>query len=367
VPVPASVSTSGGDGAASGAPTVQMSAVRLALFAMKIDCHAHLICLSERSGGYMRLGWLRNLMKPIFARRLGIQSAKTPEDRDLLYAAVTASMIRESELDRAVVLAFDEVFRKDGERDEKHSYYYVPNNYCRDVCSRHPAEFLYGASVHPFRRDAIELLEKVREDGAVLVKLLPNSHGFDPSDKDLIPYYRKLKDLKLPLLVHAGYEHTIPILNQSFGNPERLRPALEEGVTVIVAHAGSAGLMHCKETFGAFLKLAREYPNCFGDTSALCNFWRAKYLKELLNPKNLENKYNVEMERPFDKLIHGSDFPIPITPRSFGKKHAKSARLKLPPTQNPLALDVALKREMGVPDECLTRAHDVLGIGRGSR
>jgi predicted TIM-barrel fold metal-dependent hydrolase len=331
---------------------------------MKIDCHVHLICLSEPSGGYMRFGWVRNFMKPFFARRLGIQSAKTPEDRDLLYAAVTASMVKESELDRAVVLAFDEVFQKNGERDERRSFYYVPNEYCKTVCDRHPAEFLFGASVHPYRRDALDRLEKVRKEGAVLVKLLPNSHGFDPGDKDLIPYYRKLKDLNLPLLAHAGFEHTIPISDQSFGNPERLRLPLEEGVTVIVAHAGSAGRLHFKETFGTFLKLQKEYPNCFGDTSALCNFWRAKYLKQLLDSKMLEQKYEVEMERPFDKLIHGSDFPIPITPGSFGNKHAKAARLQGPAAPNPLALDVALKREVGVPDECLTRAHDVLGIGK---
>lgn len=296
--------------------------------------------------------------------RLGLGCAETDEDRELLYAAVTASMVAKSELDRAVVLAFDEVYQKNGSLNKKLSYMYVPNHYAYNVCGRHPKEFLFGASVHPYRPDALEQLEMVKENGAVLVKLLPNSHGFDPGDKDLVPYYQTLVRLKLPLLLHTGYEHTIPVLKQSFGDPQRYRLLLDEGVTLIAAHAGSAGRFHLKETFGSFLKLTASYGNCFGDTSALANYWRTKYLKELLNPELLKKKYNVELERPFDKLIHGSDFPIPVTPFFVGRKEAKAAKEAVRNNPNPLALDIAIKRAIGVPDSCLTRAYELLKIGQ---
>ena len=329
---------------------------------MKVDCHVHLICLSKESGGYTRLGWFRNLMKPVLARRLKIVPAETDADRELLYTAVLADFVRHSELDRAVLLAFDEVYRKDGTRDEQRSRFYVPNDYVRDTAARHPDTFWFGASVHPYRPDAVDCLEKVREEGAVLVKLLPNTHGYDPADKGLVSFYRALARLKLPLLQHAGYEHTIPTQEQSYGDPERLRLALDEGVTVVVAHAGSAGRMHRQETFGTFLRLAIEYPNCYGDTSALCNVWRSKYLKALLDPKMTARKYNVEVENPFEKMIHGSDFPIPITPSVLGRKVARGARLDIGDFSNPLAADIALKRRAGVPDACLTRGFDEVGI-----
>lgn len=329
---------------------------------MKIDCHVHLLCLSEKSGGYTRLGWLRNLMKPLLARRLGVFPAESAEDKELLYIAVLSDLVRESELDRAVVLAFDEVYNKDGTRNEKLSRFFVPNDFARDATARHPNTFLFGASVHPYRPDALECLEKVKEEGAALVKLLPNTHGYDPADKGLLPYYKKLAALRLPLLQHAGFEHTIPTQNQAFGDPERLRVPLDEGVTVVVAHAGSAGMMHRKETFGTFLKLSVQYPNCFGDTSALCNIWRAKYLKELLHPEIMEKKYGVKIEYPFEKLIHGSDFPIPVTPLAHGQKAKTEALRSVGDKKNPLAVDIALKRTLGVPDACLTSAHEVLGI-----
>ncbi len=331
---------------------------------MKIDCHVHLLCLSKKSGGYTRLGWLRNLMKPFLAKRLGVYPAKSAEDKELLYIAVLAEMTKEAGLDRSVLLAFDEVYRKDGTKDEKRSKFFVPNAFARDAADRHPDAFFFGASVHPYRPDALETLSKVREEGAVLVKLLPNTHGYDPADKGLIPYYRKLAELGLPLLQHAGFEHTIPTQDQTFGDPRRLHMALAEGVTVIVAHAGSAGAMHRTETFGDFLRLSAEYPNCFGDTSALCNVWRAKYLKELLRPNLLEKKYGVVLEDPFAKLIHGSDFPIPITPSAHSAKARAAARRLVPNPRNPLAMDIALKRALGVPEACLTRAFDALRIGK---
>ncbi len=329
---------------------------------MKIDCHVHLWALAAKSGGYLRPGFVRKVVMSAVARRQGVLRTGGEGDEETFYVDRLAEQVAASELDRAVLLALDQVYHKDGTIDEKRSRFYVPNRFTFGHCRRRPERFLFGASVHPYRKDALESLDRQKERGAVLIKLLPNSQGFDPADPDCVPYYRKLAALRLPLLVHSGYEHFLPPIDQSLGHPIRLRRALDQGVLVIVAHAGSAGRFHRTETFGSFLQLLTEYPNCYGDTSALTNIWRSRYLKELLCPGTLEARYGVHITHPFERFVHGSDFPTPITPAAFGCQNARKARATLFHRRNALQLDIAVKRAVGVPDACLTRAAQLLGI-----
>ncbi len=331
---------------------------------MKIDCHTHLIGASPESGAYLSPHMERSFSYRFIMWKLGLRGIKDPAKRDRAYVEKLAQWVKESELDRAVVLAFDEVYGRDGTVEPSITHTYTPNDFVSRVCLEYPDLFLFGASVHPYRKDALEELERVAALGAVLVKLLPNSHGFDPGLRQLVPYYRKASELGIPLLIHGGYEHTIPAIDQSFGFPERLRTALDEGTTVIVAHAGTAGRAHPHETLGQFLKLLVEYPNCFGDNSALTNLWRTQYLKQLLNPERLYRKYKVELEDPFSRLIQGSDFPIPTTPIAFRTRLSAADRRLVRKTKNPFQQDIIIKRLVGVPDACLVRAHDELGIGR---
>ncbi len=326
---------------------------------MKIDCHVHLYARSDTSGGYNRPGFVREQIMQIIARRFGIDKRAGDEEAERIYLRYLAESVANAEIDRAVLLAFDQIYQQDGTLDDR-SRFYVPNAYAARACAQYPDRFWLGASVHPHRTDALEALDRVKEAGAVLVKLLPNSQGFDPADASLVPYYRKLAELRLPLLAHCGYEHAIPVLDQSLGDPARLRLALDEGVTVIVAHAGTAGRFHRHETFGAFLRLLNDHPNCYGDTSALANFWRSHYLKALLDPERLEKRYGVVLENPFDRLIHGSDFPAPVTPLAFGVKKASQIRASVEDPNNVLQLDIASKRAMGVPDACMERGGELL-------
>ena len=56
-------------------------------------------------------------------------------------------------------------------------------------------------------------------------------------------FYRALAERRLPFLSHVGYEFSLIGKDQSVGDPNRLEIALNEGVTVIAAHACSYGLM----------------------------------------------------------------------------------------------------------------------------
>jgi predicted TIM-barrel fold metal-dependent hydrolase len=76
-----------------------------------------------------------------------------------------------------------------------------------------------------------------------LVKVLPNAQQFNPVDSKYRPFYRALVERKLPLLSHVGFELSLIGKDQSVGEPDRLRRALDEGVMVIAAHVCSYGLM----------------------------------------------------------------------------------------------------------------------------
>lgn len=329
---------------------------------MKIDCHVHLVGVSEATGGYASKRMRRSVSYRYLFRRMGFHRIADPAERDRAYASDLADLVRDSELDRCILLAFDQSYDGDGRGDRERTYMHIPNDYVRDVAREYPGEFLYGASVNPLRRYSLDELQRVSEDGAVVNKLLPNSQGFDPADPALRPYWRKSAEVGLPALVHCGFEHTIPAVDQAMGDPRRLVPALEEGATIVVAHGGTSGLFHLKETFGDTLEMLARYPNMWADNSAMANAWRSKYLFQLLDPDLLERRYGVALERPFDRFVHGSDYPVPITPWAFigkidGKVRREAARLT-----NPLQRDIALKRAAGVPEECLARGAKVLGV-----
>ncbi len=304
----------------------------------------------------------RSISFKFLRRKMGLHLVSDPVKQDRLYVERLAVLVEESELDRVVLLAFDEIYDGKGKVDRDRTYLHVANDYVRKVCDDRPDIFAFGASVHPSRNDALDELERVAQQGACLVKLLPNSHNFDPADPRFVGYWRKLVDLDLPLLIHCGFEHTIPPIDQKLGDPVRVRPVLEEGVKVIVAHAGSSGKFHFHETFGDTLRLLNDCPNCWCDTSALANFWRTKYLFELLDPALLERKYGVEIENPFSRFVHGSDYPIPITPFAFIGRTNRAKRRRISKLTNPLQMDIELKRLAGVPDDCLTRTAEVLGL-----
>src|SRR5205809_8081593 len=145
----------------------------------------------------------------------------------------------------------------------KSTEFLIANDYVLNIARSYPNEFLPGVSINPQRRDAIEELERCTEAGAALVKVLPNSQGFDPGNRQYIPFYRKLAQLSIPLLSHVGYEFTLTSRDQSAGHPDKLRLALDEGATVIAAHGCSSGLFFYERYIPTFLSLAQLYTNFF--------------------------------------------------------------------------------------------------------
>jgi predicted TIM-barrel fold metal-dependent hydrolase len=318
---------------------------------MRFDIHAHLAGVGTGGSGC----WLspRTRARPVFRllRRLnGVTERQLAETFDQDWAARLAAAVRESELDRAVALGFDGVYDARGERVEADSQLIVPPAWVFQACRRHP-ELLPGPSINPFRRDALERLEECAEGGAVLIKWLPIAQGIDPSSPRLRPFYRRVAELGIPLLIHAGGgEMTFREVAPELGGVERLRAPLEQGVTVICAHSGvPVRLRREPDQLPLVRELLERHPNFWVDNSGMANPSRFPYLPRLARDPLFRAR-----------TLYGSDFPVPAVPllltRSLGARRA----VRLQRERNPLQRDVLLKRELGYPDESLTRARTLL-------
>jgi predicted TIM-barrel fold metal-dependent hydrolase len=103
----------------------------------------------------------------------------------------------------------------------------------------HDRLFAFG-SVHPDAPDAIEELERISQAGLKGVKLHPEYQGFYANDEKMKPIYRKISDLGLITLFHAGTDIGFPPPYHAM--PEHILGALRwlEG-PVVAAHWGGAG------------------------------------------------------------------------------------------------------------------------------
>ena len=160
-------------------------------------------------------------------------------------------------------------------------------------------------------------------------------------------------DHGLPLLCHAGPEYAIPTSDRSyneFNNPKYLRKALDQGVTVIIAHCALPYFWlldtDYQDDLREFLKLFeeadRKHWNLYADVSALTGFFRSPYVKEEI------------IKLPHERLVFGSDYPVPLSELSYNKNTRFFSWLrfilKVIALKNPLDKNFYLIREMGFRD-----------------
>jgi predicted TIM-barrel fold metal-dependent hydrolase len=287
---------------------------------------------------------LRSLPFRFMQSRFGIRGASEQTERALEQKLV--STIEQSPIDKAVVLAFDAVYSHDGAVDVANTHLYVTNTYAMELCARH-TNFLFGASVHPYRRDAIKELERCARAGAALMKWLPIVQCFNPADEKCIPFYEALAHHKLPLLAHTGGEQSLPNLDKSVADPMLLKNALDHGVTVIMAHCGTRSTFWDIDYLPAFMKLAREYPNCYGDTAALCLPTRSYAFKQILADSIVR-----------EKIVHGSDWPILPVPPTFSLGIGASWNMWR--EMNWVTRDYQIKKRLGFDDAYWNRVAALL-------
>ncbi len=166
-----------------------------------VDMHCHTAGIGEggseaRISAALRASWRFRVYLKIF----GCNEKLLQQHGDCFIMDGINRTIGESKQVRsAVILAMDAPYSDNGELDEGAVEVWVPNRFVGEVVGAYE-HLLFGASVHPLRKDALQELEWSKQKGAVLVKWLPNIQNIDPSDERIIPYYEKLVELDLPLL-----------------------------------------------------------------------------------------------------------------------------------------------------------------------
>jgi len=329
-----------------------------------IDIHMHLGGKGNSSPCKMSKEFLKSPAYLYMVIRSGIPLEEILEDHD---GALRTTMIDRlnsaPSVDFGVFLAFDAVYKKNGEVDDEHSHMVTPNDYVMDIARNNP-KVLFGASVHPNRGEGngTEEIDRCTENGAVLIKWIPNSQIIDPSDERHEWFYRKLADEGIPLLCHTGREQAVPVIKnsyQQFGDPRRLRLALETGVTVIAAHCASnfypgeeSHLDHLSEMLE---EADRKGWNLYADISAMCTFFRVSIIDDILT------------KIPHDKMILGSDYPIPIDnmPPYLVETLDLQERLEIARIDNPIEKNYRQLLAMDFPEGAMTRASSILRIPQG--
>ncbi|MGZ9143446.1 MAG: amidohydrolase family protein [Candidatus Binatia bacterium] len=262
------------------------------------------------------------------------------------------------------ILAFDKHYRPDGTVDLTKTTMYVPNDYVVELARQYPDVFLPVISLHPYRRDAIDELDRWSQAGVKYIKWLPNAMGMDPANNAIEPFYRKMKAHNMILLSHGGEELAVDAAeDQELGNPLRLRKPLDMGIRVIIAHAASLGSCadldngqgnnakqaNCFDLFLRLIEEAKYRGLLFGEVSAMLQFNRMPVpFSTLLKRQDLH-----------PRLVNGSDYPLPainalIRTRSLASDGFITGEERTALNEiydyNPLLFDFVLKRTMRHPD-----------------
>ena len=99
---------------------------------------------------------------PVLLRLLGLKE-NGHIDRD--YVSVLVGQLRESSIERAVLVGQDGRYDEDGILDREATHVYVPNDYLLKVAREHSDLFVPCISINPRRRDAFEELERLCRGG----------------------------------------------------------------------------------------------------------------------------------------------------------------------------------------------------------
>jgi uncharacterized protein len=316
----------------------------------RIDAHVHMVGNGfAGSGGWLRLtGWHRWLAG-FMLRQLGVPASALESDLEAIYAGHLGKLVRESSMDVVVLLAHERVHDPDGTPREDLGSMFVPNDVVLELAKKFP-EFVPGVSIHPARHDALDELERCIENGAVLMKCLPNCQNIDFSDTRFRRFWERMAEMGLPLLAHTGGEHTVPVINAALADPRLLRFPLECGVRVIAAHCGTSSGGFDRDYFDAWAAMLREFPNLYGDISAMVSLNRSGHLRDCLG------------DEIAPRILHGSDFPVPVLGHRIWLQGwmDRTTFRRCQSVRNPLERDWQFKQALGFGDEIAMRAAGLL-------
>lgn len=330
-----------------------------------VDFHTHILAIGTSAAGAFvnpRMMSGMNLERFKFWIYESASGIRDQENSDEEYVARLVRLARGIKHGgKYRILGFDKHYNADGTVNLKKTNMYIPNRYVVELAQKYPDIFLPVISVHPYRPDALQELEKWARAGIKYVKWLPNAMGMDPLNPAVEPYYLKMKEHRMILLSHAGEEQAVQAKeDQELGNPLRLRKPLDMGVRVIVAHAASLGdcddldgraaqKANCFDLFVRLMEQRKYIGLLFGEISAMLQFNRMPVpLATLVKRQDLHSR-----------LVNGSDYPLPainalIHTRSLARDGFITASERRALNEiydyNPLLFDFVLKRTIRHPE-----------------
>src|SRR4051794_23265642 len=124
---------------------------------MILDVHVH-TCAASPGHGFMSQRLFKSLPFRFMRWRLGLGDYGPRTERELEQKLVE-TIDGAEKLGAAVVLAFDAVHDAAGRMDEANTHLYVTNDYVIELARRN-RKMLFGASVHPYRKDAVAEIER---------------------------------------------------------------------------------------------------------------------------------------------------------------------------------------------------------------
>lgn len=330
--------------------------------AMVWDCHVHLAGVGDGGSGIAISQDMLSPLKPLqYLQRLFYLNAGCAHDApgrvDQSYVERLHNLMEGMAPGAKLMLfAFEHAHDEAGRAQPEASAFYVPNEYARTVAAASPEWFEWVCSIHPHRPDCVDALEAAVAQGARAVKWLPPAMGIDPASPQCDRFYSALARLDVPLISHAGEEKAVHGIGaESWGNPLRLRRALDAGVRVVMAHCASMGedvdldigpegpRVPSFDLFARMMDAPEHRSRLFADISAIT----------LRNRDVSVVRRIVETTLWHDRLLFGSDYPLPgilplISPATLADEglldDAAVPVLETVREHNPILFDFALKR-----------------------
>lgn len=290
---------------------------------------------------------------------LSASGLQTLENADMKYMERLAKLARsDKRYGKLHLLAFDKNHTEDGNVDLKRSSFYITNDHVWKMYKKYPDIVIPTISVHPYRKDAIQKLEKWGKLGVKFIKWLPNAMRINPASPLLDDYYRTVLKYNMVILTHTGDEKAVDGEEfQKLANPLAFRRPLDMGVKIIMAHVASLGTCDdydkggktsCFELFWRIFKEKKYESNLWGELSGVTIHTRVGMPIDTL----LENpEYH-------SRIVNGSDYPLPAINILYRTTQFKKLgyitdkemkMLNEIYDYNPLVFDFALKRNLKHP------------------
>jgi len=276
-----------------------------------IDIHTHLLSPKVQ---FNRL--YDRITISFFAKSLGVDPKQLREHPYVTYVDAMAKSISESDyVEKACLFGVDVRLDDQGREIDRDPTVCALSDDVVAVAKRYPDQFIPFFSINPRRADALDEIDRQIENGCKGAKFLQNYWGVNLNDKSFTPYYERLKQNNIPLIIHVGSEYSINSYSEYEGT-DMLRLPLETGVTVIAAHMGLGrinyklrfwrNLSKNPDYFDAdyyqLLEMLEQHPNLYADISAILAPMRARALRHLS-----------EQTQVHEKILFGTDYPVPFT------------------------------------------------------